>query len=80
LSTISLTKRRLLPALRYRSRFPELKSADDVWHYASPVHVLIEPPEGISTIEIAFDVAWDEEHTVGARIQEWRLVWLCGSV
>jgi hypothetical protein len=42
--------------------------------------VLIEPLDGVPTIEIALSVAWDEEHTLGARIQEWRLLELCGSV
>lgn len=59
---------------------PEIDSAESVWPYVLPVHVLIEPLEGLLTIEIAFAVAWDEEHTVGARFRGWRLLELCGSV
>jgi hypothetical protein len=32
------------------------------------------------TLEIGYRVAWDEEHTLGARIQDGRLVGLSGSV
>jgi len=47
--------------------------------------VLIEPlltaGQMVNTVEgVAYRVAWDEEHTVGARIQDWRLIELCGSV
>lgn len=34
----------------------------------------------VDTVEVAYRVEWDEEHTLGARIQEWRLIELCGSV
>jgi hypothetical protein len=47
---------------------------EGVWPYVAPSHVLIEPLDGVPTIEIALSVAWDEEHTLGARIQEWRLL------
>jgi hypothetical protein len=62
-----------------------IKEAADVWPYVAPVHVLIEPlpgtpMPGTPTIQIAFSAVWDEEHTLGARIQGWRLIELCGSV
>jgi len=60
--------------------FPEINSAEAVWPHVLPLQVLIERLQGVPTIEIAFAVAWDEEHMVGARIQEWRLIELCGSV
>jgi len=63
-----------------RKRLPEITSPAGVWPSVSPAHILIEPMDGIPTIEIAFAVAWDEEHTVGARIRDWRLIELCGSV
>jgi hypothetical protein len=64
--------------------FPKIERAEDVWPHVSAVYVLIEPlrdsPRDGPTIEIAYTVAWDEEHTVGARIQQWQLFELCGSV
>ena len=64
--------------------FPEITNADATWLYVTVVSVLIEPlltaGQMVNTVEVAYTVAWDEEHTVGARIQEWRLIELCGSV
>lgn len=64
--------------------FPKIECADDVWPHVFAKRVLIEPlqgsPQDDPTIEIAYHVAWDEEHTVGARIQGWSLFELCGSV
>jgi hypothetical protein len=34
----------------------------------------------VDTVEVAYTVAWDDEHTIGARIQKWQLVEMCGSV
>jgi hypothetical protein len=31
-------------------------------------------------VELGLRVAWDEEHTLGARLQSGKLVELCGSV
>ena len=41
---------------------------------------LLTTGQMVDTIEVAYKVEWDEEHTLGARIQEWRLVELSGSV
>ena len=64
--------------------FPKIERAEDVWPHVFAEWVRVEPlrgsPEDSPTVEIAYRVAWDEEHTVGARIQEWRLFELCGSV
>ena len=64
--------------------FPKITRAEDVWPHVFAQWVRIEPlqdsPQDGPTIEIAYRVAWDEEHTVGARIQGWRLFELCGSV
>jgi hypothetical protein len=64
--------------------FPKIERGEDVWPYVSAVWVRVEPLRGSPTdgpiVEIAYRVAWDEEHTVGARIQEWKLFELCGSV
>ena len=63
---------------------PGIDRAEDVWLHVSPVHVLAAPLDGAPApglvLEIAYAVAWDEEHTVGARIQGGRLFELCGSV
>lgn len=65
-------------------QFPEVARPEDVWPYVYPSHVLIAPlrgaPDPGPVIEIACGVAWDEEHVVGARIQQWHLIELCGSV
>ena len=64
--------------------FPKFQRAGDVWPHVFAQWVRVEPlqgsPQAGPTIEIAYRVAWDEEHTVGARIQGWRLFELCGSV
>lgn len=64
--------------------FPLISNAEDVWPHTELAHVTIEflrgaPGQG-PVIEIALATSWDEEHTVGARIQGWRLFELCGSV
>lgn len=59
---------------------PSVGSPEDVWPHVAPAHVLIEPLEGVPTIEIAFKVAWDIEHTVGARFRNWQFIELNGSV
>jgi hypothetical protein len=64
--------------------FPRLERAAEVWSHVSPVSVLVEPLRGAPApgpvVEIAYAVAWDEEHTVAARIQGGRVFELCGSV
>ena len=60
--------------------FPQVTSAEQVWPHVRPEHVLIEPMQGTPTVEVAYRVGWDEEHTVGARLQGWRFLELCGSV
>ena len=59
---------------------PSVASPEAVWPHVAPAHVLVEPLEGVPTVEIAFKVAWDEEHTVGAPFQNWQLIELNGSV
>jgi hypothetical protein len=59
---------------------PTIASPDAVWSHVRPAHVLVESLEGMPTIEIAFHVAWDAEHTVGARFQDWQFIELNGSV
>jgi hypothetical protein len=59
---------------------PRLTDVDQVWPYVTPVRVKIESLGGVETVEIAYRVAWDEEHTLGARLQAWRLVELNWSI
>lgn len=59
---------------------PQIHEPEAVWPHVSPPHILISPRRGITTIQIAIDVAWDEEHLLAALVQEWRVVELCGSV
>jgi hypothetical protein len=59
---------------------PQIKNAEGVWPYVTPEHVLIESFSAGLTVEIAFHVAWDEEHTVAARFRDWQFIELNGSV
>lgn len=59
---------------------PSVASPEAVWLHVTPAHVLVEPLNGKLMVEIAFTVAWDEEHTVGARFQDWDFIELNGSV
>jgi hypothetical protein len=59
---------------------PRLDRSDQVWLHVTLVRVLIEPLGRIDTVEIAYRTTWDEEHTLGARFQNWALVELNGSV
>ena len=64
--------------------FPKIVDPNTIWPYVTIVSVRIEPlvtdGQMADTVEIAYKVRWDEEHIVGARIQGWRLIELCGSV
>jgi hypothetical protein len=66
--------------LETRSPCPNVANPAAVWQYATPAHILIEPPGNIVDVEIAFRVAWDVEHTLGARFRDWHFVELNGSV
>ncbi len=59
---------------------PTIQAPSEVWPHTRVERVLVEPLGGISTVEIAYRVAWDQEHTVGAWIRDWRVFELCGSV
>ena len=59
---------------------PSIASPEAVWPHVTPAHLLIEPLEGVPTVEIAFRVAWDVEHTVAALFQNWQFIELNGSV
>ena len=55
-------------------------SPEAVWPHVMHAHVLVERFEGVMTVEIAFRLASDVEHTVSARFQNWQFVDLNGSV
>lgn len=59
---------------------PAIQASTDVWPHTNIERILIEPLEGVLTVEIAYRVAWDEEHTLGAWIRDWHVFELCGSV
>ncbi len=58
----------------------KITRAEDVWSHVTLERILVEPMLDTPTVELAYAVAWDEEHTLGARFQQWNLVELCGSV
>jgi hypothetical protein len=59
---------------------PTLERPSDVWPHVTMQRVLIESMGEIATVEFAFRTVWDEEHMLGARFQEWKLIELNGSV
>jgi hypothetical protein len=59
---------------------PKLTNPADVWRGVTVQSVDIDAGRAEFPIEIRLTVAWDEEHTLGARIAQGRLVELCGSV
>jgi len=59
---------------------PGIDAPADVWRFATAEFVQVAPLSGRLTVEIGYRVAWDEEHTLGARLRDGRLVELCGSV
>ncbi|MFZ4762719.1 MAG: DUF6985 domain-containing protein [Alphaproteobacteria bacterium] len=59
---------------------PELRDDDSLWQHVQLIGILIEPLGKIPTIELAYQTLWDEEHTLGAQIQNWQLSALNGSI
>jgi hypothetical protein len=57
-----------------------IDSASAVWPHATLQYVLVAPFEGELTFELGYEVAWDEEHTLGARLRDGVVVELNGSV
>ena len=56
------------------------RSPAEIWPHATAVHVIIDPLNPRFAVEIGYATAWDIEHTLGARLSNWRLVELNGSV
>jgi hypothetical protein len=59
---------------------PRIDAPADVWPHTNAEFVQITPLDGVLTVEIGYRVAWDEEHTLGARFRDGRFLELCGSV
>jgi hypothetical protein len=59
---------------------PVIEKTTDVWSHATIAFIQVAPMDGELTIEIGYRVAWDEEHTLGARFQDGTFTELCGSV
>lgn len=59
---------------------PRISQPDGVWPHTTVAFVAVIPIEGGLGVEIGYEVAWDEEHTLGARLLSGRLIELNGSV
>ncbi|MDH4043903.1 MAG: hypothetical protein OEW06_05530, partial [Gemmatimonadota bacterium] len=59
--------------------YPEIPRAEDVWAHVHSVLVDIDPSRRAFPVEVRLNVTWDEEHTLGVRLKDGRLVELCGS-
>ena len=61
---------------------PDSSSAHDATglEVPDPVHVTVISLDGQKVVELGYQVAWDEEHTLGALVRGGELVELCGSV
>jgi hypothetical protein len=62
------------------SGLPSIEAPSSVWPHAAVEFVQVAPLSGQLTVEIGYRVAWDEEHTLGARLRGGQLIELCGSV
>jgi hypothetical protein len=59
---------------------PKLSDASQVWPQVQLVHVLVDTVDGAMAVELGYTAAWDEEHTLGARFRDGKLLELNGSV
>ncbi|HAY28515.1 MAG TPA: hypothetical protein PK440_15855 [Candidatus Accumulibacter phosphatis] len=57
-----------------------ISQPDQVWRHTSVEFVAVGTLDGELGVEIGYRVAWDEEHTLGARLRNGRLLELNGSV
>lgn len=61
-------------------RLPRIARPGEVWPHTSVAFAAVVPLEGGLGVEIGYRVAWDEDHTLGARLRNGRLIELSGSV
>ena len=59
---------------------PAIAGPDGVWPHASAQFVHVHPLDGRLGVEIGYQVAWDEEHTLGALVRDGQVIGLNGSV
>jgi len=59
---------------------PRIAQPDRVWPHTSVAFVAVISLEGELAVEIGYQVAWDDDHTLGARLRNGRLIELNGSV
>jgi hypothetical protein len=59
---------------------PKLGDVSQVWPQVQLVHVLVDTVDKVMTVELGYTAAWDEEHTLGARFRDGKLLELNGSV
>ncbi|MGH8084037.1 MAG: DUF6985 domain-containing protein [Lysobacter sp.] len=60
--------------------FPRITSASGVWPHVALEFISVSLLGGSLTTELGYTAAWDEEHTLGARLQGGTFAELCGSV
>lgn len=60
--------------------FPRIDDASQVWPHVSLVSVSLSLLNGVLATELAYTSLWDDEHTLGARLQNGKFIELCGSV
>ena len=59
---------------------PRIGRPDEVWPHVRIAFVAIPILDGERCVEIGYQVAWDDDHTLGARLRSGRLIELSGSV
>ena len=59
---------------------PKINDPAGVWPHVEARFVSVTPLSGEPVVEIGYEVAWDEEHTLGARLRDGQLLELSGSV
>lgn len=57
-----------------------IASPANVWPHVALLFASVTPLDKALTAELGYRVAWDEEHTLGARLRDGELLELCGSV
>lgn len=66
--------------LEHRAALVEGPAPVDPWPEVRIVFVAVMPVSGMLVTEIGLQVAWDDDHTLGARLHDGALLELNGSV
>lgn len=64
----------------FEGELPAIEAAGGVWPHVTVVHAVVDPAQRGFSVEIHLGVAWDDDHTLGARYLDGVLVELNGSV